>query len=305
MSSTAGAGGPAGDAGWLAPRDLAFLLLINLIWGFNIVASKVGVSEIPPVLFTGLRFLVLSVVLAPVLRVLPQQMPMLIVAALLTGALHFGLMFYGLSLADDVSTVAIATQLGVPFATLLSVWLLRERIGWRRKLGIALSFVGILIIGFDPRVVGYLDGLALVVLSTFVGSLGLILIKQLRDVRAMQLQAWIATLSWPVLFLLSALLESGQLVAMRSASWQGWGAVLFTSLAASLVGHSGLYYLIRRYPVTTVSPLTVLAPVFGIFFGVTLLDDHLTVRMLIGGAVTLAGVVIVARRGPRIVDTGT
>jgi len=293
------------DAAAIAPRDLAFLLLINVIWGFNIVASKVGVSEIPPVLFTGLRFFVLGLLLAPVLRVLRGQMRPLLTAALLSGALHFGLMFHGLSLADDVSTVAIATQLGVPFATLLSVWLLRERIGWRRKLGITLSFLGILVIGLDPRVVRYLDGLAFVVASTFIGALGLIIIKRLQDIRAIELQAWIATTSWPALFAISAVLESGQVAALQNASWRAWGAVLFTSLAASLVAHSGMYYLIRRYPVTSISPLTVLAPVFGILFGVTLLDDRLTARILIGGALTLAGVMIVARRGRRIADTST
>ncbi|HSN72583.1 MAG TPA: DMT family transporter, partial [Steroidobacteraceae bacterium] len=161
---------------------------------------------------------------------------------------------------------------------------------------------GMLVIGFDPRVVNYLDGLALVVLSTFVGALGLILIKQLRKIGAMQLQAWLAATSWPVLFGVSALLETGQLDAVRNASWQAWGAVLFTSLAASLIGHSGMYYLIRRYPVTSVSPLTVLAPVFGVLFGVTLLGDRLTPRMILGGVLTLAGVVIVARRGRRVAD---
>jgi len=44
---------------------------------------------------------------------------------------------------------------------------------------------------------------------------------------------------------------------------------------------------------------------FGVFFGVTLLHDQLTARMLLGGAVTLAGVLIVLMREQRIADTGT
>ena len=44
-----------------------------------------------------------------------------------------------------------------------------------------------------------------------------------------------------------------------------------------------------RYPVTSLSPITLLSPLFGIFFGVTLLNDQLTARMLVGGAVTLIG----------------
>lgn len=293
------------DGAGIAAPDLVLLVLINLIWGFNLVAAKSGVSEIPPILFTALRFMLLAVVLLPVLRLFRGQMRPLLVCASLSGALHFGLMFYGLSLADDVSAVAIATQLGVPFSTLLSVWLLGEQIRWRRKLGIALAFAGIVIIAFDPRAFAYWRGLLLVIAACFVGSLGLVYVKRLEGIRALELQAWVATTSWPLLLLMSLLVESGQREALEHASWLAWGAVLFTALAASLVAHSGMYYLIARYPVTSVSPLTLLAPVFGIIFGVTLLDDQVSSRMWLGGAVTLVGVYIVATRGRRLADTAT
>lgn len=293
------------DGAGIATPDLLLLVLINLIWGFNLVAAKYGVSEIPPILFTALRFMVLGILLLPLLRVFHGQMGLLLTFASLSGALHFGLMFYGLSLADDVSAVAIATQLGVPFSTLLSVWLLGEQIRWRRKLGIALAFGGIVIIAFDPRAFAYWPGLLLVIAACFVGSLGLIYVKRLVGIRALQLQAWVATTSWPLLLLLSFLVESEQGAALEQASWLAWAAVLFTALAASLVAHSGMYYLITRYPVTSVSPLTLLTPVFGIIFGVTLLDDQVSSRMLLGGAVTLVGVYIVAARGRRLADTAT
>jgi O-acetylserine/cysteine efflux transporter len=107
------------------------------------------------------------------------------------------------------------------------------------------------------------------------------------------------------LFGLSALTEHGQFASLHDATWRAWAAVAFTSLVASLMAHSGMYYLIRRYPVTSVSPITVLATVFGVFFGVTLLGDRLTSRMVAGGIICLVGVVIVASRGKRIVDTAT
>jgi O-acetylserine/cysteine efflux transporter len=289
----------------LAPRDFVLLVIINLIWGFNLIASKVGVGEIPPIIFTALRFLILSILLAPLLRVVRGGMATLLAASAMSGALPFGLMYYGLSRAEDVSAIAVATQLGVPFSALLSVWLLGERIRWRRKVGIALSFLGIVVIAFDPRVMQYVDGLAFVIASTFVGSVALILMKRLRGIGVFELQAWIATTSWPLLLALSVILERDQVAALRRASWLAWAALAFTALAASLIAHSGLYHLIRRYPVTTVSPLTVMTPIFGIVFGVSLLGDQLTPRMLAGGALTLCGVVIVASRGRRIVATAT
>jgi O-acetylserine/cysteine efflux transporter len=108
-----------------------------------------------------------------------------------------------------------------------------------------------------------------------------------------------------VLLLLSLALESGQWTAVQTATWEGWTALFFTAVMSSLVAHTAWYYLVSRYPVTSLSPLTLLSPLFGVFFGVTLLGDHLTPRMLIGGAVTLIGVLIVVIREKRLVDTGT
>jgi len=92
---------------------------------------------------------------------------------------------------------------------------------------------------------------------------------------------------------------------MRTASWQAWAALGFSALLASLVAHTGFYYLIRRYPITSVSPLTVLSPLFGVFFCITLLGDRLTARIVLGGCMTLTGVFIVALRERKIIETGT
>jgi O-acetylserine/cysteine efflux transporter len=295
----------ADGTGSLVPRDLLLLLAINLIWGSNLIASKLGVQAFPPLFFTVLRFGILSACLVPFLRLHPGQTANLVRAALLTGGVSFALLFVGLRITADASTVAIATQLGVPFSTLLSVWLLGETIRWRRRLGIALAFAGVVIIGFDPRVFSYWPGLVLVIASTFVGSLGLIYIKRLHNVSAIQVQAWVSTVSWPVLLSLSLVLEHGQWAAIQNANAGAWTALLYTVFGASLIGHTGWYYLIGRYPVTSVAPLTLLSPIFGILLGVTLLNDQLTARMLIGGAITLAGVLIVVMREKRLVDTGT
>lgn len=289
----------------LAGRDFAFLMTINVIWGANLIAGKVGVHEFPPIFFTALRFLALALFLVPLLRIFPGQMRNMMAAALFTGPIAFALLFLGMHQVDDASTIAIATQLSVPFSTLLSVWLLGETIRWRRRLGIALAFGGILIISFDPRVFAYREGLALVIASCFFASLGLIYIKRLRGIGPLQLQAWIAVTGGPMLLALSLIMERGQLTSLSTAGWQGWAALAFTAGMSSLVAHTGWYYLISRYPVTSLSPLTLLSPVFGIFFGVTLLDDQLTVRMLVGGAVTLIGVFIVLMREQQFVDTGT
>lgn len=286
-------------------RDLVFLVLINLIWGFNFITSKVGVSELPPLWFTTLRFTLLALILAVFLRVQRGQMGAIVVAGVLSGALHFGLLFVGLGMAKTVSTVAIVGQLGVPFTTLMSIVFLGEVVRWRRWLGITLAFAGVMVMGLDPKVFDFWQGLALVVLSAFVGSIGLLAVKQLKDIKPLEIQAWFAVISVPVLAVLSAVFETGQLQATRAASLEAWSALLFTVVMASLIAHSGYYYLVQRYPITSVSPLTILSPLFGVLFGVTLLGDELTPRIIAGGTMTLTGVVIIALREHKIVETGT
>lgn len=289
----------------ILPRDLAFLIAINLVWGFNLIASKVGCTQFPPLLFTVLRFAILSACLLPFLRWHTGQMGHIVRAGLLTGGCSFVLLFVGLRISADASTVAIASQLGVPFQTLLSVWLLGEVVHWRRRLGIALAFGGVVLIGFEPRVFDYLPGLLLVIASAFVSALGLIYIKRLHDVPAIQVQAWVSMLTWPLALVLSGLFEAGQLEAIATAETVAWLALAYTILGGSLFGHTGWYYLLSRYPVTRVAPLTLLSPLFSIAFGVILLQDQLTPRMWLGGAITLVGVLIVITRERRLVDTGS
>jgi len=293
------------ESSTLEGQHLALLIAINLIWGMNLIASKIGVGQFPPLLFTAMRFGAVALVLLPMLRWQRGQMFYLLAAALFTGPAAFALLFTGVKLTADASTVAIATQMGVPFSTLLSVWLLGETIRWRRTLGIVLAFAGIVVIGFDPRVFAYWEGLLLVILSCFVGSLGLIFVKRLKNLKALELQAWIAAVGGPGLLLLSLTLESNQATAIANANAYGWGSLAFTTIMSSLIAHTGWYYLVSRYPVTSLSPLTLLSPLFGIFFGVTLLNDQLTPRILLGGAITLVGVLIVVLREKRLVDTGT
>jgi O-acetylserine/cysteine efflux transporter len=301
MSASADAEQPATIAG----RDLSLMLWINLIWGLNLVASKWGVTAFPPVFFTALRFGFVALLLLPILRIPRGQLRPLLAAAVLSGPAAFAVLFIGVARVGDVSMVAIASQLSVPFSTLLSVWLLGERIRWRRWLGIALAFSGIVVIGLDPRAFAYWDGLLLVALSCVANSFGLIFIKRLQGVRPLQLQAWVAVIGAPVLLALSLVTETGQLQAVLAADARAWSALAYTAALSSLVAHTGWYYLLSRYPVTSLSPLTLLSPVFGVFFGVTLLHDQLTWRMLLGGVMTLVGVFIVLLRERKLVDTGT
>jgi O-acetylserine/cysteine efflux transporter len=289
----------------IEPRHLAALVGMNLVWGFNFVVSKHAVSHFPPVLFTLLRFALLALLLLPFLRWHEGRMVRLLLAASLSGGLQFALLFAGLRYMDGVASAAIATQLGVPFTTLLSIVFLGEAVHWRRWLGIGLAFAGVAVIGFQPGLFEHRTGVALVVASALASSTGLIAVKTLgTSLKPLELQAWFAWSSAPLLLGLTLALETGQRAAIASAGWVEWGAVLYTALLASLVAHSGFYYLVGRYPVTSIAPLTLLSPAFGVAFGVLLLGEPVTPRLAAGAALTFAGVLIIALRERRLAATG-
>lgn len=274
--------------------DLAVVLLINLVWGLTFIAGKLGLNELPPIWFTALRFAMLLAALAPLLRWIPTQMPRVIAVSLFCGALHFSLQYTALKLADDVSTIAIVSQLTLPFAVILAVAMLGERLSLMRGIGTAAAFGGVVLIGFDPRVFGYGTAVVLCTLACLSMALAQVLMRDLRNVPVFTLQAWVALISAPGLLGLSFIFESGQWEATRVASLFTWGNLAFTAFGSSLLGFGGMYYLLRRYPVSLVTPMFLLAPVIGVIAGVVLLGDVVTARILFGAAVTLAGVLAVA-----------
>ena len=287
------------------PRHLGQLVAINAIWGLNIVAVKLSADRFPPVFLSFLRFLLVGLVVWPWLRVRRGEMRWLLAAATCSGGLQFAIMYSGVALSGNMSSVALASQLGVPFATLLSVALLGERIHWRRWLGIAMSFAGVAIIGFSPEVFRSWPGLLLIVVSAFIGAVGLIAVKRVREVEPLELQAWLAWGSVPILLPLSLAIEKGQLASLGAAGMTGWGALLYSALLASLVAHTAYFAMIRRYPVTSVAPVTVLTPLFSVLFSVLLLGDVLDARMIVGGVLTLTGITVILVRERKAVVAPT
>lgn len=271
------------------------MFAITLVWGMNFVVAKLGISEISPLLFTGIRFVMVAILLAPFLKVTKGQMGRVFAVAITAGGLHFALMFTGISITD-ASVAALVAQLNVPFSTFLSIIFLGEIVGWKRWVGMGLAFVGVAIISFDPRVFSYLNGVALLAMGAFSMAVATILMRQMEDVAPMQLQAWLAWISAPLL-LIAALAFEGDIVssAMNAPMWV-WATIAYSAIGASIFGHAGMYYLVQRYEVSLVGPLTLLAPVFGVLFSVTLLGEGLSSRIIIGGVVTLAGVAFVAAR---------
>jgi O-acetylserine/cysteine efflux transporter len=167
-----------------------------------------------------------------------------------------------------------------------------------------MAFGGVMIIGLDPAIIDERLGLLMVIGAAFIGSAGMIVMKQITDTGVYQMQGWIAMLAWPPLMAASLVFESDHVSVLQNASWMGWGGVIYTAIGASLIGHAGMYYLLQRYDVSVTAPLTLMAPIFGIVFGVMFWGDDLSLRFWLGGGFTLLGVLIIGLRKPEVRKAG-
>ncbi len=171
--------------------------------------------------------MLLCLLLAPLIkRPTPGQWPRLAAVAICNGVLHFGLSFWSLSLSHTLASPAIVMQSYVPMAALLAWWWLGERFGWRTGLAIALSFAGVLVLGFDPSVLRSPVAAGLMLVSAFFLALGTVLMRGLRGLDVYSQQGWTAVIGVGPLLLASWLIEPNMRSEIASASWVAWFGVV-------------------------------------------------------------------------------
>jgi O-acetylserine/cysteine efflux transporter len=219
-----------------------------------------------------------------------------VAVALCNGALHFGLSFWALKLAGNLASPAILMQSYIPMATLLAVIFLGERIGWKTTAGIAVSFAGVLVLGFDPVVLQAPLSMWLMLASAALIAVGTVLMRGLTGFTAFAQQGWSAWIGILPLLGLSAWIEGDAWLHLGDAGFAGWGGVIYSALVASVIGHGLFYWLIQRHPVSQLMPYLLLAPLIAIALGVWLHGDVLGPRLLLGGAMVLGGVLAIGLR---------
>jgi drug/metabolite transporter (DMT)-like permease len=282
----------------MALRDLFLMFLVCFVWAAHTVVSKIVVSdlEIPPLFYAAIRFGIVAALAIPWLLPAPRPRWRILLVGFLMGGGGFAMFFLGIKTASP-STAAVVSQLGLPMTTLLSVFMLGERIFWRRGLGIVLTFVGGVIVMWDPNSGFPLSlGLILILGSAFTGSLAAVMMKQIGGVRPLQFQAWIGLASVVPLAALTLSLETGQIVKATEAGWTFVAALLFSALVVSLLAHSIYYGLIGKYPANLIAPLTIMNPLLTVVLGILVTGDQFDGRMALGTSIALCGVLIIALR---------
>lgn len=278
-------------------KDFALMAGVCLVWALNNIVSKLIISEhhVPPMFYAGARFALVALATLPWLLPAPKPLWRTILVGLLMGGGTFSLFFMGLKTASP-SAATIVGQLSLPITTMLSVMLLGEQIHWPRRIGIALTFIGVVVVMWDPAGFAASTGLLYIAAGAVAGSFGAVLMKKMEGVRPLQLQAWVGLSSVLPMIVLSAAFEPGGYEAAANTGWLFLGAVTFSALLVSVLAHTVYFALIQRYEANLIAPLTLMVPLATIALGVALTHDPFGPRMALGTSVALAGVLVIALR---------
>ena len=273
-------------------------MLVAVIWGFAFVATRVGLDSFSPPQLAALRFLIATTPAIVLARPAPWRVLVPLGLTLFAG--QFLLQFFGIANGMPPGLASIVVQTQAFFTILFAAVALHERPPPRQLVGVAVAFAGLgliaLTIGGDLSFVGF----ALTLGSAISWGIGNVLLKRVTRADMLNLMVWLSVVP-PVPSLGLSLLLDGRagLQAMARASWLGLGAALYLGVVATIVAYAIWGRLLRRYPVATVTPFALLAPVVGAYSSSMVFGERFEGRRLVGMALVLLGVAATVLSGSR------
>ncbi|HEY0328980.1 MAG TPA: EamA family transporter [Rhodopseudomonas sp.] len=286
----------------MTPTQVACAVLVPLLWGLQFVVIKIGLAAFPPLFFVGLRFAVVAALLLPFVgRPTRRELWPMIAISVFIGGMNFALIFVGLG-RGLASVASVANQLSTPFTILLAWPMLHERPSLRVGGGVALAFSGVALTVVGPNAPVAVVPTLLVIGAGFALAVGTVLTKRYGPFEPLKLMAWISLFTVPQVLSMSAVLEHGQLASLATAMPAAWLALGYTVLFGAIVGFGLWFWLIATCSMARVAPFALLQTVFAIAAGVVFLHEPLTIPLVAGAVICIAGVALsqsrpFARRG--------
>lgn len=271
--------------------DILIALAVVGIWGFNFVVIKVGLQDLPPILFTALRFLFAAFPLVFFIQRPAIPWKLLAGYGLFQFALQFTLVFSGIKLGLPPGLASLVVQLQAFFTIALAILLLGERPRLMQWIGAIVAFSGMLLVGLHLEGKATLIGFLLVITAGMSWAVANMFTKKIGKVNPVALVVWGALLAVPPLLCASLLIEGPAvwLATAQHAGWLSFAAILFQSYPNTIVGFGIWSMLMRKYPAATIAPFSLLVPVFGMLSATLVLDEPLQWWKIVAGLLVLGG----------------
>jgi drug/metabolite transporter (DMT)-like permease len=277
----------------MRPADYARLVTLAALWGASYLFMRVAEPHVGSVAMVEGRTLVAGAMLLSFAAVTHQPVAFLrfwkhylFIGAV---AVAIPITLIGFALRDiDASTAAILNATSPLFsAVIASIWI-HDRLTAPKVIGIALCIAGIaVLVGWTPRPMSYAELLACgmsVCASVLYGYSSVYTKVYLQDAPPMGVAAGASMFA----ALLAAPFAPWQLLAAPVPA-VAWLSVLGLGVLSTGIAFILYYRLIADVGPVRAMTVTLLVPVFGVFWGVLLLGERLTPGRILGGAIILLG----------------
>ena len=281
-------------------------LLLCLIWGSTWLFIKLGLEDLPPLTFAGIRFVIATAIVFALIAIRRISLPsrkrdwiLLAVTGVLSFTLNYGLVFWGEQYITSGLAALLQSTLPAFGLIIAHFYLPGERMTVIKTLGVVLGVFGVgVIFSNQLQVAGpkALWGCAALVLSAFCAAYANVLVKAY----GINLQPAVLA-GGQMLFGLIPLLLIGIPLEGNPLNYR-WTPIAVLSLfylaiVGTVVAFLLYYWLMHNMDVTKTMLIALVTPVTAVVIGMLVLKEEMHWRTLIGGAMIISGLaLIVARR---------
>ncbi len=278
-------------------RFLVQLLLLSAIWGASFPFMLVAVTEFKPLALIEVRVLVGAILLAGILAArgdlgsLRGRWKQFLVLGAINSAIPFSLFAFAAKYLT-AGTSSVLNSTAPLFAALVAFVWFRERLRIHQSIGLLLGFCGILILASSKNAIG---GNPLAIVGGLIAAMlyGVAAHYSKRHLKGCPPMAVAAgSLIAASLFLIPTLPFS---LSAESISLRAWACAIALGVLCTGVAYLLYFHMISTYGAARSMTVAYLIPVFGIVWGAIFLGEPITLTMLVGGGVVLAGTILVTR----------
>lgn len=284
---------------------LVWLILCG-IWGSTWLFIKIGLSDLPPISFAAIRFVVASAILLAIIITRHISLPsrrsdwgLLALTGVLSFSLNYGLVFWGEQYISSGLAALLQATIPVFGLVIAHFYLPGEKMTTAKIIGVLLGVCGVGVVFSNQLAVAggkALAGSVALVFSSFFVAYSNVLIKA----RAAKLDPAIIAAGQMVFGLIPLLLIGIPLEGSPlSFHWTKMAVVclLYLAIVGSVVAFLLYYWLVRNMDVTKTMLIALVIPVVAVLLGMIVLNEELRWQTFVGGLMIMGGIgLIVATR---------
>ena len=252
-------------------------------------------NSVPPILMASLRMGIVLLILIPFWRFeIPKKkyLKSLIIFSISMGVLVYVFMNLSLFHSSIISPIILGSQLAIPFGIIASALILNEYISRNKWFLIFTSFIGILIIFFDPKLTDNFLGLFYASLMALFFGLAQVYSRQLKDLSISLINASTGLFGFVILLIISFIIEGETIKNIKLINSNSWLLISYQAILVSLCAHLLMFYLYKFYTVGKIFPFYSLFPIFGILISFLIFGEVPSFLFIIGGIIVISSVVL-------------